>query len=133
MKRILAGAGAALAGLVGLAGASRAGQGDGYALGLLLFAASVAFVFLVMRQHFDDPRGNRVADLWPETRQGRWAALIAFTVLALASLAAAAHGDRALYWAGLALAAVFVLAAFKAIGSLFDDNHDGRGRSGGGA
>lgn len=132
MKKILAGGAATLAGLLGLAGASRAGHGDGYGLGLLLFAASTAFVFLVIRQHFDDPKSDRVVELWPSSRQGRWAALVVFSALALASLAAAAHGGRGLYWSGLALTAVFVLAAFKAIGLLFDD--DGRqGRTGGGS
>lgn len=123
-KRVVAGAMIAIAGILGLGWAAAAGQGHGYALGLLVFVAAILSVFRLIRAHFDDPAGQRTTlmprldDVVPTNDIQRWlagalAAVIALIALFVASGHEGGSVGHDLGIAGFVLAVLYVFLLIK--------------------
>ena len=110
-------AGLAAAALFGLVVAARADSDVVYVLGLLQCAAACVLVFRLIGRIVDH-RAAGYGLPWPATQRGNGLAIIVFAAMAMAGAVLAALTDA--YWQGLALAAVSVVAVFRAIGAYFD-------------
>lgn len=131
MKRLAASAVVAALGLYGLFAAAGASSGGGYALGLLLFVASVLFVFAMIKQHFDGVPEERALDLWPERRRNAFLQFVLLGALAVVGLLLfLADGDVYLRWFGLSLLVVSgVMAVLAARAMLARTRRRGAERS----
>lgn len=132
MKRLAVSAVVGAFGLLGLFGAAGASGSSGYALGLLLFAASLAYIFWMLKQHFDGAPDRAMFDIWPERPRNGWLLLAVLAALGLLGLFLASGGDPYLYWFGICLFAACSVMGLNVMKRIFDQ-HDRGGPNAGGA
>jgi hypothetical protein len=115
----------AAAGLLGLFTASDAGEGEGYAAGLLTFGLAVLIIAWRMRDQLD---GRDVGLFLPVMVEGEDALLLwiaVMTALGIAGLLVAAGSESVLHTAGIALFVVAALFIFFAVKRNFDRRERG--------
>jgi uncharacterized membrane protein YiaA len=119
-KRWIAAFGLVLTALLGLYGAARSGQEGGYAMGLVLFALSLVFLFNIVKRHFDGTGDDRLFDIFPKQPRNLWLLLVALGLIGLFALALASAGGGVLYSVGIALFAVCCVMGLRVMKLAFD-------------